>query len=153
LGREVPCVGCSLGIERVLSLMMEAEREAAKEAGKQIRVPEIDVYICSIGDGEELLRERMRIAARLWRAGIRAELNYALKPKMKRQIEHAIENQIPLMVLVGADEVEQGLIQLKDVNAGQQTAVAMTEMVDKIKENLEQLSLNNGMEKLSTASS
>lgn len=130
MGQEVPCVGCSLGIERVFAIMMQAEKELA---GK-IRVMTTDVYVCSIGGGVDMLKERMRICSELWGAGISAELNYANKPNMRRQLEHAIENQIPLMTIVGETEIANDVVQIKIVQSKEAMEVSRTDLPQKIKE-------------------
>mmetsp|Transcript_5827 Transcript_5827/g.24523 ORF Transcript_5827/g.24523 Transcript_5827/m.24523 type:complete len:464 (-) Transcript_5827:1083-2474(-) len=135
--REVPCVGCSLGIERVLTIMREAELEMVAEKGGKIRVPEIDVYVGSPSSGERLLNERMRICSSLWEASIRCELNYSLNPKMNRQLEYVGKQQIPLLVIVGEDELEKGVVQLKDLAKKKNHEVKFEELVASIKTILE----------------
>ena len=65
----VPCVGMSVGVERVYSLMeMKRKQEDVKSRGK-----ETDVYIMNFGK-EGLLKERMALAKRLRDAGIKVSV-------------------------------------------------------------------------------
>lgn len=63
---KVPCVGVSIGVERVYAILEQRRRaEAAKPREK-----ETDVFILSLGK-EGLLPERMKLARKLWEAGIK----------------------------------------------------------------------------------
>jgi histidyl-tRNA synthetase len=62
---KVPCVGVSIGVERVYAILESRRRaEAAKPRSK-----ETEVYIMALGGG--LLPERMKFAKQLWDAGIK----------------------------------------------------------------------------------
>jgi histidyl-tRNA synthetase len=62
-GRKVPCVGVSIGVERIFSLM------EAKKKDLGIRSSPIDVYVATAQKG--LLEDRMKICTTLWNAGIK----------------------------------------------------------------------------------
>lgn len=70
---RVPCVGVSVGVERVYSIM-EARRKNAKETA---RSKETDVFVMALGDG--LLKERMGFAKMLWDAGIKVRRRISLR--------------------------------------------------------------------------
>merc|ERR1719310_2093487 len=59
-GRSVPCVGVSIGIERLFSIM-EANMAKKKE---QIRTVDTDVYVISAQ--KNLAEERMKVVTELW---------------------------------------------------------------------------------------
>ena len=65
-GKAVPCVGLSIGIERIFSIL-EARAKADKD--QKVRTIETQVYIAS--GQKNMLEERMRICAKLWNAGIK----------------------------------------------------------------------------------
>lgn len=65
-GKHVPCVGLSIGIERIFSIM-EARAKAAGAA--TVRTIETQVMVAS--GQKNLLEERMRICTQLWDAGIK----------------------------------------------------------------------------------
>ncbi|WP_200862050.1 hypothetical protein, partial [Pseudogulbenkiania ferrooxidans] len=48
---KIPCVGVSIGVERVFSILM------AKQQQHEIKSNETEVYVISVGDS--LLKERM----------------------------------------------------------------------------------------------
>jgi histidyl-tRNA synthetase len=63
--RNVPCVGVSIGVERVLSVM-----EARVVSGKtKVRTTEVEIYVASAQ--KNLLEDRMRLCKELWDADIK----------------------------------------------------------------------------------
>jgi histidyl-tRNA synthetase len=73
-GTQIPCVGISVGVERVFSILMQKEKEREKEKGEGAkgRSKATEVYVVSVGEG--LIEERMRLAKELWDAGIKVRL-------------------------------------------------------------------------------
>ena len=65
-GKQVPCVGLSIGIERIFSIM-EARAKVAGAA--TVRTVETQVMVAS--GQKNLLEDRMRICTKLWDAGIK----------------------------------------------------------------------------------
>ena len=66
--RDVPCVGVSIGIERLFSIM---EANIAKKK-TVIRTAETEVFVASAQ--KNLLEERMKLCQELWDAGIKVKL-------------------------------------------------------------------------------
>ena len=64
-GKPVPCVGVSIGIERIFSIM----EGRAKAGGQNVRTIETQVMVAS--GQKALLEERMRVCTLLWDAGIK----------------------------------------------------------------------------------
>ena len=64
--KVVPCVGLSIGIERIFSIL---EARARKDGGKGVRTVQTQVMVAS--GQKNLLEERMRICAQLWDADIK----------------------------------------------------------------------------------
>lgn len=61
--KQVPCVGVSIGIERIFSVL---EAKLATNKGK-IRTTEVQVYVASAQ--KNLLEERMKLCNELWEEG------------------------------------------------------------------------------------
>ncbi|KAI8928773.1 hypothetical protein BC831DRAFT_447338 [Entophlyctis helioformis] len=125
-GKRIPCVGISIGVERVFSLILQRTRLAA------VKSTHTDVYI--IGIGANLLQERMRIARELWDAGIRAEFMFKVNPKLPAQWTVCERESIPLAVIIGGDEVAKGVVKIKDMRGGpdgpsKEVTVARSDMV------------------------
>ena len=66
--RDVPCVGVSIGIERLFSIM-----EAKAKAGEaKSRTTQTEVYVASAQ--KNLLEERMKLCNMLWGADIKVRM-------------------------------------------------------------------------------
>jgi len=107
-GREVPCVGVSIGIERLFSIM-EAKAAASKGAGK-VRTSETEVYVAAAQ--KNLHEERLRICRELWDADVKAEHPYKRSPKMLNQLHHCEETGVPLAVVIGESELQKGVVKV-----------------------------------------
>ena len=66
--KKVPCVGFSVGVERIFSILLSQNRKDLEF----VKPNECQVFVMSVGDG--LLEERMRLTRELWDAGIK--VNY-----------------------------------------------------------------------------
>merc|ERR1719253_1599023 len=98
-GKVTPCVGVSVGIERVFTLMEERLRQ---EQGGSIKQPNVDVLIASAG--ENLLPQRMKLA-------------------------NALERDIPFMVIAGEEEAREGKCKVKDLKARTEETVDVGALV------------------------
>ena len=67
-------------------------------------------------------------ASRARRLGINAEV-YPEPVKMKRQMAYANDMNIPFVAVVGADEMEQQKVMLKDMNTGEQQLVTFDQLI------------------------
>ena len=123
-GKLTPCVGVSVGIERVFTLMEERLRQ---EQGGSIKQPNVTVLVASAGDN--MLRERMKLTKVLWDANISAEFSQQENPKLKFEIANALDRQIPFMVIVGEEEAKQSTCKVKDLNARTEDTVAVCDLV------------------------
>ncbi|KAJ1020324.1 hypothetical protein NDA18_005920 [Ustilago nuda] len=99
----VPCVGVSIGVERVFAIMMQRLKEKeAKGERTSVRSKEVDVYLMSVGEG--LLKERMQVTKMLWDAGIKAEFMHKAKPKLPAQFGVVDKEGIPFAVILAPNE-------------------------------------------------
>ncbi|KAG8966192.1 Cytoplasmic and mitochondrial histidine tRNA synthetase [Tulasnella sp. 419] len=131
----IPCVGVSVGVERVFSILLSKMKEKEETA----RSKETEVYVMSVGDG--LLLERMSVIKRLWDAGIKAEFMYKTKPKLRAQFEYCDKEQIPFAVIIGPDEWKSGLVKVKEQRGKEESSgdgeqVKLDDLVAYIKQKL-----------------
>jgi len=108
--KQVPCVGISLGIERLITVLENLQKDAGK-----LPPSELDVFVGAIdAGGFESLPHRMSICAKLWDAGLRAEFWHKKKvAKPNDQFEHCEKERIPVMVYFGSSEWKQGKIKVR----------------------------------------
>ena len=126
---KVPCVGFSIGVERIFAVLID---KAEKES-KKLRTNYTQVYVASM-DG--CLEERMKIVSQLWSNGIAAEFEYKPKPKIKQQLAYADDKQIPLAIIVGSDEIQKGVLQLKNLVTKEQREIDRNSLVEEVKKAL-----------------
>ncbi|NWT73410.1 SYHC protein, partial [Prunella himalayana] len=108
-GRKVPCVGVSIGIERIFSIL-ERRLEAS---GEKLRTTETQVLVAT--PQKHLLAARMKLISELWDAGIKAEMLYKKDPKLLKQLQYCEDTGIPLAAIVGEQELADGVVKLRDV--------------------------------------
>lgn len=137
----VPCVGVSIGVERVFSILMQRIQEMqARGERSSVRQKEVEVFVLSMGDG--LLLERMRVCKMLWDAGIKAEFLPKKKPKMQQQFAVVDKEQIPFAVLLAPGEWANGTVRVKqqigkdEAGDDKGTEVPLTELTTFIRSKL-----------------
>ncbi|XP_072941965.1 histidine--tRNA ligase, cytoplasmic isoform X1 [Epargyreus clarus] len=134
--KQVPCVGVSIGVERVFSVL-----EAKLAAGElNVRTSEVDVYVASAQ--KNFLEERMKICAELWNAGIKTEQSYKKNPKMLNQLQHCEENGIPLAVVLGESELKRGVVKIRDITTRDEQEVPRESLVQELKSRIASLNSN-----------
>jgi len=123
-GKETPCVGVSVGIERVFTLMEERLRE---EKGGSIKQPNVDILVASAGGN--MMKETMQIARILWDGKLSAEFSQQENAKLKNELRNALDREIPFMVIVGEAELAENKCSVKDLKAKTEDKVPIPELV------------------------
>lgn len=126
-GRKVPCVGVSIGIERIFSIM-EQKAEASDE---KIRTTETQVLVAAAQ--KKLLEERLKLISELWNAGIKAEMLYKKNPKLLNQLQYCEETGIPLVAIIGEQELKDGVVKLRVVATREEVNISRQDLVAEIK--------------------
>lgn len=73
----------------------------------------------------------------LWRANIKTE--FGLSKRVMTHISRALDSGIPFMVIVGESEVQSGIFKLKNVKDNEEEEVQRDQLVEVLKERLENL--------------
>jgi histidyl-tRNA synthetase len=116
-GRPTPAIGFALGLDRVLLALEEVGAEAARERSPLAFV---------VGANPAGTVDRLRVAALLRAEGLRVRADLAHR-KLGRQLESASREHAHFAVIIG-DELTDGNVQLKDLEAGTQRLVPLTEL-------------------------
>ncbi len=122
--REIPAVGISLGIDRLLSAL------SSGEGGQTATVTR--VLVCTM-EGTEI--DAARVAARLRRdlpAGANGVELYPTGAKVKKQFDYANKRGIGFVAMVGEEEASKGKVALKNLETGEQVVVSEEELVARI---------------------
>lgn len=115
-GQDVPATGGSLGIERILLLLEEAEAAADVRTGPEVLVTVMD------DDGAA---DAMALAAQLRSRGHTVDL-YAGGGRLKlgKQLKYADRRGCRVAVIRGEDERAAATVTVKDLASGDQTTVS-----------------------------
>lgn len=111
-GKPTPACGFAMGVERLLELM--------KASGEQFTPNQCDVYIVHQGDAAQL--QAFVVAERLRDAGLDVVLHCASTGaggSFKSQMKRADASGAAYAVILGEDEVAQGVAAVKALRAGE----------------------------------
>uniref|UniRef100_A0A8D2DM32 histidine--tRNA ligase n=1 Tax=Sciurus vulgaris TaxID=55149 RepID=A0A8D2DM32_SCIVU len=129
-GHKVPCVGLSIGVERIFSIV----EQRMKTSFKKVRTTETQVFVAT--PQKNFLRERLKLIAELWNAGIKAEMLYKNDPKLLTQLHYCENTGIPLVVIIGEQEQKEGVIKLRSVASRKEVAIKRENLVAEIQKRL-----------------
>jgi len=113
LGERIPAVGASMGVDRLLSALVHLGRIGNEKATAKVLVANMDPALT--GDYVAMTWE-------LRRAGIPTELYLGNAKSLGKQLKYADQYEIPVVVLYGSNEKQQGIVTLKDMVAGRERA-------------------------------
>ena len=116
-GPPTPAVGWAAGIERLAMLLEDPPR------------PPATVAVVPVGDSAEAAALDMLQALR--HAGIRAEMAY--RGNLRRRMERANRIGARAAVIIGDDDIARGVAQVKDLVSGEQEAVPLAEIADRLR--------------------
>ena len=117
-------VGISFGADRIYDVLEELDLfpQTASQGTK--------VLICCFdADGEKFA---LPLLKQLRDSDIPSEL-YPAGAKIKKQLDYANAKQVPFTIMIGSDEMQSGLLTLKDMVSGGQEKLPAGEIVKKLK--------------------
>lgn len=118
--QDIPAVGFGIGIERIL-YFLEKEEIALEEE------PKPTLYVGILG--KEAKPEAYRLVRRLREAGIIAETDY-MDRSVKAQMKFANKTGAKYTVIIGSDELEKGVVTVKNMTEHEQVDVKLEELAD-----------------------
>jgi histidyl-tRNA synthetase len=125
-GPDVPAVGSSIGVERILSLLPDA---AGLPGGGRL-----DVAVTILGGGEQaggdLAAQSFALAAAARSAGLRASVYLGSSGKISKQLRWASDQGARWCLIYGAREREAGLVKVRDMVSRQEADVPPAELAD-----------------------
>ncbi|HIP51203.1 MAG TPA: histidine--tRNA ligase [Campylobacterales bacterium] len=112
-------VGASIGIDRLIAALEKLELIKGKNTTADVLILNIDDrYLSNIHKLGEALRQ----------AGIKTEI-YPDTLKFKKQMKYANNQGHDFVIILGENEVNDGVITLKNMQSGEQSNVATTEEI------------------------
>ena len=121
--RQLPGVGISIGLTRLFYVLSEQ----GLLSGEIVTSP-CDALVIPMTDD---LSHAISAATALRQAGVRTQL-YGEKKKFKARMSYADRLAVPFVVLLGEDEIEQGLLSVKDMLSGQQVKLSPAQAAEHI---------------------
>lgn len=117
---EVSGVGVSFGADRIYDVMNDLKLfpENTFETTR--------VLFVNFGKQEE--RYSLRLLSQVRKAGINAEI-YPGQSKIKKQMSYADNKKIPFVILIGTEEMNTGMVTIKDMKSGEQKKLSMEETI------------------------
>lgn len=125
-GDEVPAVGISVGIDRLIAALEELK---LLPQGKSSAVVLVTIF------GPETMEYSLKAASELRRAGVNAELYLDPKAKLAKQLKYASRKGIPLVVIAGPEEVKEGVCSLRLMGNGEQMRVKLEQLAQAVQDN------------------
>ena len=127
---NIPCVGASIGIERVFAIL----EEKIKKENVVLRENLSDFIVCTIPSKTmDLNLEKFKLYDELWAAGLRADVNYKLNWNLGKQLTYANDQRIPFAIVIGEDEVKNGVVKVKNLNEKTEETVKRDEVIELLK--------------------
>ena len=118
-GPATPGIGWGMGIERMM--MVQDMRGTAPQAPDYL-----DAFVVTLGD--EARMEGVKLVNELRAAGVKADLDHAAR-SMKAQFKYANKLDIKKVVVIAGNELEKGVVKLRDMANSQETEVARADIV------------------------
>jgi histidyl-tRNA synthetase len=113
-------VGISFGADRIYDVMLELNKfpETISQTTR--------VLFANFGPEEAL--HALGLTSTLRKKGIATEI-YPDATKMKKQLEYANRKNIPFVVLIGRDEIEKGVVTMKNMATGEQKTLGIDDLI------------------------
>ncbi|WP_264210633.1 histidine--tRNA ligase [Leisingera thetidis] len=111
-GQEVPAVGVSIGVDRLLAALHAKGRLTAEATGP---------VVVTVMDRDRMA-DYQAMVAELRNAGIRAEVYLGNPKNFGNQLKYADKRNSPVAVIEGGDEKANGVVQIKDLILGARIA-------------------------------
>lgn len=116
--QQLPGIGASLGLDRLLAAMEELGKLPSAKTPADILILFFD---------QERLNDYIKMSMDLRSAGLKVEL-YPEPKKIKAQMQYADRKGFKYVVIAGSKEFEEGKVQIKNLADGSQKDVPMAEL-------------------------
>ena len=118
-GPATPGIGWGMGIERMI--MVQDMRGTAPAAPAPL-----DVLVVTLGDDARM--DGVKLVGELRAKGVKADLDHAAR-SMKAQFKYANKLGVKKVIVIAGDELEKGVVKLRDMEQSSETEVARGEIV------------------------
>lgn len=121
-GSDIPAVGIAFGFDRMV------------EAAEQFRLIDsrakaTNVLVTLFSD--VMVNESLTTASKLRAEGIKTEVYLDIE-KLDKQLKYANKKNIPLVVIIGPEEKENNVVNLKNMQSGEQEALTIEKLIERL---------------------
>ncbi len=124
LGRKIPAVGASAGVDRLLAGLIANKLIDAPLTISQVLVTAMD---------RDKIPEYLKVLHELRAAGISAEIFMGETKNMTKQLKYGDRVGIPIAVILGSDEFTTNQVTVKNLVAGREQAGEVTDREEWLK--------------------
>ena len=114
---ELPGIGASLGLDRLLAAMQELEMIPPTKTTADILIIQFD---------QDRLNDYLKIASQLRTQGIGVEIFPSAK-KLNQQFKYADRRGYPIVLIAGGNEFESNMVKLKAMADGSESEVPLSD--------------------------
>ncbi|MES2284354.1 MAG: histidine--tRNA ligase [Bacteroidota bacterium] len=118
-------VGISFGADRIYDVLNELNLFPESVAAST------KLLFVTFGEAEQ--NYCLPLLAKARKAGINSEIYPDAGAKMKKQMGYADDKKIPYVVIVGSDEMLNGLLTLKNMTTGEQAKITIDSIIEELK--------------------
>ncbi len=118
--QNIPSVGFGMGIERIIYFLDKEGVELKKE-------PDVELYVGMLGFDAK--PAAYKIVSQLRHAGVIVETDY-MDRSVKAQMKYANKINAKNTIIIGADEINNNLAKIKNMENGEQTEISLDKIVD-----------------------
>lgn len=119
-GQDLPAVGFSVGIDRTIEAMEEAN---------VLSTPSTETKVLVTIFSSDLENKSLEITSKLRSKGISAEMWLNPESKMEKQLKYADKKGIPYVVILGPDEATNNQVTIKDLKNRTQQTISIDEAI------------------------
>ncbi|MBY6093709.1 histidine--tRNA ligase [Ferrimonas balearica] len=124
-GKDTPAVGFAMGMERLVLLL--------DTLGKFDDLPRgVDVYLCAMGDGAQAAALQLAQELRQSVSGLKV-MTHCGGGNFKKQMKRADKSGAELALILGEDELKQGLVTVKPLRGGEQRQLSRDALAMELK--------------------
>lgn len=129
LNEQIPAVGLAVGFDRTIEAM-----EALQLFPKDIASASSKVLVTIFNN--ELLEYSLDVASKLRSNSINTDIfmgEIKEKNPLEKQIKYALQKNIPYIIVIGPEEKEKNVVNLKNVQTREQTQLSLEEAIKQLK--------------------
>lgn len=127
-GSMTPGIGLAIGLERVL-LALE------KQSLLPVASNKLDVYVVALD--ETVISEAFHLTLQLRNSGLVTDLD-TMNRSLKAQMKQANKRNADFVALLGAEEIQNGTVTIKNMKSGEQQLVALADAAQLIQAEMEE---------------